>query len=263
MKKIVLALTSSLCFVGAALAKESGGGNKGINSDFTTGVVFPSMNSAIFENPSGLKELSQRRIELGFFRGAGGFSGGNGSVVAKTGPVGWGADLRRVNSSTDQVRAGIGFPLVGNSALGIGYGYGFGSGSLGFSAGLRSAISGKMVVGLFFESLENFPGNWTLGFGSPVTSQVNFGFDFEFMGASGSFEPQQIQVVPCLVFSAEKKISVKIGFDFGVYPNVDLALGTPALGISYWPNDKIGIFFNWNERGLVGADTYVFGLKLL
>lgn len=235
---------------------------QGVMGDLTAGVTLPSMNSSVLENPSALADLSERRIEFGVFRSQE-FNGGNAGLVAKISQAGVGLDIRRASGQNDQAIVGIGFPVLKSLSFGVGWEKNLVGVGSEVSAGFLTQFSEKLKLGLFFSSLNNFPGSWTLGFGSSLDTSVFFGCDFDFRNASGNFEPQAIQVIPSLVFNSAKKISFKIGFDFPVYPNVDISLAGPSLGLSYWPSNRIGFFVLMNETSPVGAGELVLGLKLL
>jgi hypothetical protein len=235
------------------------GSENTIKSDLSAGTALPSMNSSVWENPAALGLIGGRRGDIAVYTSSGSFQGGGGNLVGKIASAGLGFQVARTNNSNDVVDLGIGLPVVGSFNLGFGYSRSITTSFTQYMVGSRFGISSKIAGSLVFEDITNLPGIWTFGLAGQLGPQLNLAVDFNFYGFQGTLEPSSVISDLALVYTVEKQISFKFGVTVPTYPTFQFSLSNPIVGLSYWPSQKIGVYFLMNDT----PSQYVIGVKFL
>jgi hypothetical protein len=230
----------------------------GLKADFSAGIVFPDFNLSVSENPASMTGGASKKADLSLYTSQeSGLLGGRGAFASKIGSAGWGLIVERSSLNLDTIHAGLGVPVFGSVSLGINYEKGINHSTSEIGAGVRFPVSQAVMGAMYFEDIQNFPGNWTLGLAGDLGQLLKLESDFRFIGSAGSFEPVSVNTELALVYSEEKKVSFKFGVSIPTYPTFQFSMVNPVVGLSFWPSSNFGIFILMNDS----PSQYVIGVK--
>ena len=225
--------------------------------DLSSGVSFPSSNSAVIENPAALSTTIDPTVDLTMFFDSSYATQGGYGAYARNIHDGFGAGLVIDESS---LNGGIGFGGNKSGSVGLGIGHpwapGTGSSTNDVYAGFRRPI-GNTEVGLTVHNLSS-PSLLALGLGRTFGANTVGEMDFIFSG-SPLWDPSNVYLFPAIVMSNGKTLSFKLAYRFTLLPGFDFNPNNFSLAASIRINQNLKIYIG---RGDVWYSTWAVGVRL-
>lgn len=206
MPAVVLALLA----MGTPAWGAAGGGR----SDLNTGVVFPSDNGALFENPGALPQ------SVTAFEGLVGLESdltAEVSLVGNTRRLGWGLGAEYLSSSNQAVFGGLG---LGSGEMGLGLTGQYNIDSKSFDANAGLQFGGKSGLGFaaVARGLNGGPGEYAGGVGYRQAGRFQLEADLHYFPVDGGDD--RIHLSAGLGVNVTGAFSLMVGYVIQVQPSV-------------------------------------------
>ncbi len=225
--------------------------------DLSTGIAFPSNNSAIPQNPAALARFQNTIFDLSTPVDSGNFPSPLGSLSAGMGHFGLGLDVERIHDDfnfTGAFAAG-----TGNFSMGINATRTAQNSTPTFNLGLRQELQ-SYAVALMIRDLAHLLKDWTFGLGIPIGQSQRFGFDFNFMNKNNDdFGITNASITGSWMYYTTQKFAFQIQYTVSIVPDVVTDKDSLGGGVNLWVGQKISLYGLYHERGHTGT----VGLKFL
>lgn len=254
---------SSRIFFFILLVSSLDGAYAGRRRDLSNGVVFPSSNSAVYENPAALPWVApdSAMVDLAAYLDSGGaIVGGRGGLAKAKDYLGYGITYERRSAGGDSDVATASFGVKAGHAFtgGLGVAYEPTQKQYRLPVGLWMSLPGELKFAVSFsDMLSLYDG--ALGIARTIGGGGAIELDALFVRPSGSWNPSGLDLRPSFVFTASKKFSLKVAYTGTVYPENNFANGYLSLGLTYWFGESAGLQGGWQD---LTSAKYVAGLKL-
>ncbi len=248
MKFHGITLLTLLIMSGSALAAA--------RRDISGGLVYPSTNSSVYENPGAMVAVGsdQSLVDLTAYLDTD-FSvgGGHGGYAKAKDYYAYGVHLTQ-----SSIAGGFGLKIKSSFHVGLGVDYAWEGGGLRVPAGIWTSLSGGLKVGAVVTSLPNvYSGG--VGIAGTVGSGAIVELDMLFFRSAGSIDPQGVNLRPAFVYSASKKFSFKAAYEFPLFPEAAPGRGVSSFATSYWIADTLALYVGY--RDFTGGGTYQVGIR--
>lgn len=224
-------------------------------TDLSTGVTFPSDNSATLENPGALTG-SPATLEVRGGRDDGSGAGVNSpysamaSLVGNARSAGYGVGAFYNNLDVPIAFAGLGFGGK-NFGVGLNGSYNFDGKSVDSDLGFHFGGKTRFGLGVVVNSLIGGPDSVTLGVGYRVLGKWRFEIDADYNLSGKSFT-----LIPGLGLMLGKKLSLAFGYSRKLEGS---GSGTFRGGLNFWLSRKVALGFLYNYAPSTYTVMFKFG----
>lgn len=229
--------------------------------DLSNGIVFPSNNSAPFENAAVLGNYKDQMVEAAVFPPDHGELGtGTISLVGRSGWFGYGVGLWKPQIDDNTVSGAMGIHLADSVQLGLTANYSVDHGTTTLDAGGRFTVGEQLNLAVALYGIERgWPSHWSIGFAPQLSSRTVFEADFRAVSMHyQSFEPAQAEVLLGMSLKIGESMTARFGTIIVVYPEINFPADRIELGFSAWLGERVAIFGTYRDHR---GPEYTVGFK--
>ncbi len=212
--------------------------------DLSAGIVFPSTNSAVVQNPGAMTAVGNDRgmVDITAYLDSD-FNpyGGHGGYAKAKDYLAYG-----LLATANDVTASASVKVSSTFHAGLGVDYSWSSQTYSVPAGIWLGLSGGLKVAVMTGNILS-PGFLTFGLAGTLGGGAVLELDMIYYRNYGSFDPSSVYFQPAFVFTLSRKFSFKADYAFQGFPNFDPGAGGPGFGISYWVGETFGLYAGYND----------------
>lgn len=225
--------------------------------DLSAGVVFPSTNSAVVENPGSMNAVGSDKsmVDLTAYTDNDfSVTGGHGAYAKAKDYYAYGLVLTQ-----DNISGAFGVKIQSNFHVGLGLTYDWGDHRYWVPVGIWTALADGLKLGWMVSALPEFTSG-AVGIAGSFGGGSVVELDMLYSRVSPTYSMNQgfIQARPSFVFTAAKKFSFKAAYEFSIFPEFDLNRGYSEFGISYWVAKTLALYVGYQDTW---SGTYQIGIR--